>query len=1098
MSDRMMKLTGIFATIIVFLLFLALLCCPPDQRPIFKNALSDYKVHLGLDLKGGSELLYQINQQDIDAGRHVGDVVDETIGVISQRIFESRIVKEPRVQKQGEELILIQLPGLNQSETELVKREIETLGNLEFRLVASKNMGTEILEDTERENYDSARAGSDTRLSLYQKKLAEKGYRWYPAKEIDKADRLLWMRDGYDFTGKKFRKFQMSTDDQGRRAISFELKEEYKAGFGDFTERYKKEQLAILFNNKVIAAPSINDKISGNGILVGFEPKDLPDLLRVLRSGSLEVQPELMNESTIGPSLGEDSIRLGIIAGCIGLGAVVVFMLVYYLAAGLIAVFALLLNVIIVGAILVVWGETLTLPGIAGLVLMMGMAVDANILIFERIREEKRKLRDIFQKERGNSAEVYTKEDLLDIVKNGYSNAFSAIFDSNLTTIITAIVLYVVGAGPVKGFAFTLGWGILANFFTAIVVTRIIFEFSIEIKAFRKISMLEWIKPVKVSWHRAMVPAAVLSITFIVVGLGIFFNRGSANYGLDLKGGIIAQLSLKDPLLTEDVRKRLNENFKQIEVQNIETEEGRKVDGWYDFSIRLPNLNQEKIDELRKESVVLMEKLREKNIALKEFDTRVIRNDEELKRNKRILTRMRAQNVSEDEIEGVKNRIAKNEQVIKDNSSKLQELRKEVEELRKQRDDLNKKKELLSGVEELKHVVREKFKTELSPLPFGTMTVGEGRFRSYYVLPTFLRTNLPSQFIKTILQKQDMFKEVHIGSVEFSIFAKLSQATTEEDLVSNLRNKLDSASRIEPQEIKVHKSTQAEFDSMIVVKFASAVPEYAVKNGVERCDWAKFEIRPTQDMNAEMKQFHLFLLLPNELLVKSTPELQKMAEEKIRTALKEEKYLGKTIYLSDPFPRFTQISGLVAKEQKAKSYQAIFLSLLFILFYIVLRFPNGFMFGFSAVVALGHDVAFTLAAIAIFTTLGMVSVEIDLTVIAALLTIVGYSINNTIVIFDRLRENQHKFDAEEWARFSIKRVTTEWNHALSQTLSRTIFTSLTTLFSVLAIFILNVGQGNSMEGFSFAMIVGIAVGTYSSILLASGLVLFFERRNRRE
>ena len=197
-----------------------------------------------------------------------------------------------------------------------------------------------------------------------------------------------------------------------------------------------------------------------------------------------------------------------------------------------------------------------------------------------------------------------------------------------------------------------------------------------------------------------------------------------------------------------------------------------------------------------------------------------------------------------------------------------------------------------------------------------------------------------------------------------------------------------------------------------------------------------------------------------------------------------------------PFPRFEQISGLVAKDQKSKAYQSIFLSLFLILLYIAFRFPNGFIFGLGGIIALAHDVAITLGAIAFFNEIGLVNVEIDLTVIAAILTLVGYSINDTIVVFDRLRENIKKFDKDLWDRFPKSRVSQEYNISLNQTLSRTVFTSLTTILVLIPIFVLNFGKGSALEGFSFSLIIGVIVGTYSSLMIATAFVLLNERKNR--
>ncbi|HON44443.1 MAG TPA: protein translocase subunit SecF, partial [Planctomycetota bacterium] len=209
-------------------------------------------------------------------------------------------------------------------------------------------------------------------------------------------------------------------------------------------------------------------------------------------------------------------------------------------------------------------------------------------------------------------------------------------------------------------------------------------------------------------------------------------------------------------------------------------------------------------------------------------------------------------------------------------------------------------------------------------------------------------------------------------------------------------------------------------------------------------------------------------------------------------------YNKEKVFFSDPFPRFTQISGLVAKEQKTKAYQAIILSLIVLLIYIAVRFPNGWIYGVGAIAALTHDVLISLGCIAVFGYLGWVSLEINLTTIAALLTLVGYSLNDTIVIYDRIRENKKNYDAEIWARMDIKHVEAEFNKALNQTLSRTLLTSVTTMIVLACIFFLNYGKGSVMEGFSFILMIGIITGTYSSIFVATAIVLGLEKRNREQ
>jgi len=1099
-GNRILILLGELLAIFLVIFGALLLCCPPEHRPVFKDLLSDYKVHYGLDLKGGSELLYQISEKDVDNTRNLSDILDETIGVISQRIFESNIVKDPKVQKQGEELILIQLPGLNQVETDKIKEEIERLGNLEFRLVASKGVGEEIEEETERPKYERALAGGEARLKYYQERLLEKGYYWYAPK--DKATKsgsqahLLWIKDGYDFTGKKFRNFYLTYHDT-RRAIGFELKEEYKVYFGDFTEKYKGERLAIVFNNKVVSAPNINGRIDGVGVMIGFDLEELENLMKILRSGSLEVQPELMNENSIGPSLGEDAIRLGISAGLLGVLCVVFFMAIYYMGLGIIANIAMLTNVILLSAILVIWGETLTLPGVAGILLTMGMSVDANILIFERIREEKKKRLDSYKLQNAKEKTSFTKEDILDIQANGYDRAFSTIFDSNITTLFTAMVLYFVGSGPVKGFGFTLSWGIITNFFTAIFFSRILSTLAIEIGLLRRLTMLEWVKTDQgYKFTKLMHTACVLSVILITLGLSLFFSRGENNYGLDLRGGILAQINLEKPLTTQAVRERLKEKF-QVEIQHIVSPKGSMQDGWYDFLIQMPNLNLDKIEEINKKIVTLSKDLNTKNSALKEFGSIIIRAEQDLKNTKKSLNRLIRDKAPEEEIKDTREVIKKTEETIQNNRTHVSNIGKEVDKIKEERQKLLHEKNVLGGIEELRKEIQKQFEKELSPLPFGTMKMGEGRFSSYHVIPIAMTTPVSSEFVKNVLStRQELFKEVQVGSNQLGASLKIKKDSnvSENALAELIKKQLDIVSRLEAEKIEVKKVSDTEYS--LVISFSYLVPEFAVSRALDKCELEEHKLYSLENGQKEMKHIHLFLLLPQEKMLLTMEEREKIVDEELRTSFTDKEYNGEKVYFSNPFPRFTQVSGLVARAQKAKAYQAIFISLIMILVYIGLRFPKGFMYGFGAVMALAHDVLFTISAIAFCSAMGIVNVQIDLTIIAALLTIVGYSINNTIVIFDRLREAQHKYDKEVWERLDQKRITQEFDTSLNQTLGRTLFTSFTTLIVLVCIFVLNYGTGSVMEGFSFALLFGLGIGTYSSWFIAPSIVLMYEKKNR--
>src|SRR5262249_12745069 len=241
--------------------------------------------------------------------------------------------------------------------------------------------------------------------------------------------------------------------------INFRLTVDGANRFGDWTSKHVGDYLAIVLNDTVKSAPVIKNPIRDQGVIEGsFTQQDAEDLALTLRSGTLLAKVIYLEERTVGPSLGADSIRDGVTASLVGLMAVMAFMLWYYRLSGLNAVLALLLNLILLLAALVVFGATLTLPGIAGVILTIGMAVDSNVLIFERIREEMR-----------NGKVVASAVDL------GFGKAFLTIIDTHVTTIVSAIFLFVFGTGPIRGFAVTLVIGLLANLFTAIFVSRTIF-----------------------------------------------------------------------------------------------------------------------------------------------------------------------------------------------------------------------------------------------------------------------------------------------------------------------------------------------------------------------------------------------------------------------------------------------------------------------------------------------------------------------------------------------------------------------------------------------------------------------------------------------
>jgi preprotein translocase subunit SecD len=261
-------------------------------------------------------------------------------------------------------------------------------------------------------------------------------------------------------TGKDLSLVRRSQDEYGGPAVSFQLKPDGATRFEQVTGANINKPLAIILDKKVQSAPNINAQISDSGIIQGhFTIQEADDLVLILRSGSLPAGIKTLENRTIGPSLGADSVKAGLLAGLIAVLSVMTFMIVYYKFSGLNAIAAMILNIVILFGALAYFQATLTLPGIAGIILGLGMAVDANVLIFERMREE-----------------MALGKSVMNSISLGFSRAFSAIFDSNLTTIISAVFLFQFGTGPIKGYAVTLIVSLCANLFTAVFVSHWIFD----------------------------------------------------------------------------------------------------------------------------------------------------------------------------------------------------------------------------------------------------------------------------------------------------------------------------------------------------------------------------------------------------------------------------------------------------------------------------------------------------------------------------------------------------------------------------------------------------------------------------------------------
>ena len=409
-------------------------------KALLDNEFKDLRELSNLKVNGVQTILMDIPDSDRDQIEKLA--VDQALETIRNRIDQFG-VSEPDIRRQGLNRILIQLPGIK--DTQRAKDLIGKTALLEFKLV----------DDTQ--SVDSALKGNvpPGREILYRTDVDPETQRTTKIPFLLKKRTMLdgsYLTEARVEIGSQFNEPYVSINFDKKGARIFER----------ITGDNVQKRLAIVLDNTVYSAPVIQDKIAGGRAQITgrFTTEEARDLAIVLRAGALPAPVNILEERTVGPSLGADSINKGLLSMCIGGLLVVIFMVIYYKSAGLIADVALLLNILLIGAGLAAFQATLTLPGIAGIILTIGMAVDANVIIFERIREE-----------------VALGRSPRAAIDAGYSRATLTVLDANVTTLIAAVVLFQFGTGPVRGFAVTLSLGVIASMFTALILSRMIFDY---------------------------------------------------------------------------------------------------------------------------------------------------------------------------------------------------------------------------------------------------------------------------------------------------------------------------------------------------------------------------------------------------------------------------------------------------------------------------------------------------------------------------------------------------------------------------------------------------------------------------------------------
>jgi SecD/SecF fusion protein len=485
------------------------------------------KIRLGLDLQGGTSFLIRLLK---DGGRAIEKhTLDQAVEVIRKRVDQFG-VSEPIITPQGTDRILVQIPGLNPEQIKDARFQLQQVAKLEFRLVHpdSDNLVPEIEAGTA---------------------LPPSGYSIEPNRhgiEGRSLERKLLIKRKADLLGDQVTRAGAYYDTNGW-GVHLQFDSGGAAKFGELTKQVFEERsrMAILLDGKVISAPGVeNGPIYGGSAQISggqMSEKEARDLASVLEN-PLQNPVTIEEERSVSATLGGDSIKSGIYSGLLGLGLTFLFVLIYYRFAGVVANIALIINLILLFGATTMFNFVLTLPGIAGIILTIGMAVDANVLIYERLREE-----------------LSAGKPLRAALDASYDKAFSAIFDSNLTTLITAIILFWQATGPVRGFAVTLTIGIVASMFSALLVTRNCFSWAIETGMLKRVSMSNLVRPTSFDFMSKGRLAMGLSVAALVALTAIFAVRGEKNFGVDFKGGDMLVLEASRSITESQVRTALKE-----------------------------------------------------------------------------------------------------------------------------------------------------------------------------------------------------------------------------------------------------------------------------------------------------------------------------------------------------------------------------------------------------------------------------------------------------------------------------------------------------------------------------------------------------------
>ena len=971
---------------------------------------------LGVDLSGGTILVYEIdpsksNPEAQQEGSRVKS--QDLVGPLTKRINPSG-TREIVIRPYGDSQIEIIIPEVDQREVALIEETLQQAGILRFAILANRvdhkriiDLAAEQAASSERAvrmsevilDVDGRTAG---RWAIVDRESTNSGdngpfrvsmgnaivrnpetgqfvdlprnvlgdpalqAQWVDENGLSGLEALMIIDPEIDVKGEDLAFASTTYDEQGAPAVAFNLTDSGSGKFRILTtenspDGTRQRQLGIVMDDRLLSAPNILQPISKQGRITGnFTSEEVKALVDILKAGQLPAaltkQPIAKNQ--IDATLGADTIRKGLWAIGVSLGLVLLFILFYYRFAGLIACLALVLNLAMILATMVLINQPLTLPGLAGLVLTVGMSVDANVLIFERIREEIKK---------GAKNRM--------AIRNGFAKATVTIVDANLTTLFTAIVLYAIGTDQIRGFAVTLILGILYSMFTAIYMSRTLFDIA-ERHNKASLNMSDTVNSIRNSISGGGVVdfigkgkiSLLLSLVLLVIGVGSLVARGKGILDIDFAGGSSVQFRVSSTTTTQDIRDIVDAGIGEKDGDEVQfTVNGVTMDDADDGTVFKVDSSLESVDDLQERIVEAFSA---------NGQTELVTYDVEITESGDSSTSFHERNPNGVMLTAFQ---APAEDAAADSESESPEAADDSAADDSATDD------------------------SATALSAGDVAV------------------------RRVTLGIDMLTED--GK---KVPASISGPT----LIQRLKESADS----------------------LGIPFNERAVEL-LPNGEGAEDWKVGSSVPFSDWRVSLP-------------------MGNAAADQVMQAV------GQSLGDEPVWVSSSSVGARVAGQMVGRASVALFASLMVIILYIWFRFQR-VIYGFAAVAALIHDVLITLGAIAISyfvaDALGFLLIDpfkISLTVVAALLTIIGYSLNDTIVVFDRIRETKGK---------APKLTGDMINTSINQTLSRTLLTSLTTLIVVLLLYAFG---GEGIHAFAFALVIGVIVGTYSSIFVASPILLF--------